>query len=80
VQNFTAFFVVLEKNVFRTRLPENIDPRVACDLLRAVAPEKSFPVQIESADPDFEPVDDVGVNLGSYLQNRGMRPIADADG
>ena len=53
--NFTTFFVAVENNIFRTRVPENIDPHVACDLLRAVAPENNFPVQIENAAPDFEP-------------------------
>jgi hypothetical protein len=62
--HFTAFFAAVEKNIFRTRGSENIDPRVACDLVRAVAPENNFPVQIEKADPDFEHIEDVGVNLG----------------
>src|SRR5208282_676286 len=64
--HFAAFLVAMEKNILRAGVPENIDSRVTRDLFGSIAPENNFPVQIENADPDLQPVEDVAVNLGIF--------------
>jgi hypothetical protein len=53
----------MQENIFRAGMAEDIDARIAGYLLRSVAPENNFLVQIKHADADLQAVEDVAVNL-----------------
>jgi hypothetical protein len=53
----------MQKNVFGAGMAEPIDPRIARDLFRAIAPEDNLLLQIEHAYTDLQAVEGVAIDF-----------------
>jgi hypothetical protein len=56
----------VQKNVLGAGVPQHIDARIPGDVFCAVAPERNLFLQINYADTDLQPVEDVAVDLGIF--------------
>jgi len=75
---FATIVVAVQENIFGAGVPEDIDAGIARYLLRAVAPEDDFLVQIEHAHADLQAIEDVAVNLGILKSRHWVRKSAEA--
>ena len=65
--------VAMQKNIFCAGVAEHVDPRIARDFFRAVAPEHNFFLQVKHAHADLQPIEDVAIRLGISKGWHGAR-------
>jgi hypothetical protein len=62
--HFAAVLVAMLQNVIGARVPQDIDPRISRDLLRAVTPEDNCFLEIEHAHTELQAVEYVAAYIG----------------